>query len=44
MAMYSHIKGVTDEDEKDDMPTKKSGNPKKLSKQERKRLQRIKKL
>lgn len=44
MAMYSHIKGVTDEDEEGDMPTKKSGNPKKLSKQERKRLQRIKKL
>jgi len=44
LSMYSHVKGVTDEDEEGDMPTKKSGNPKKLSKQERKRLQRIKKL
>jgi uncharacterized protein len=44
MAMYSHVKGLTDGDEEGDMPTKKSGNPKKLSKQERKRLQRIKKL
>lgn len=44
MAIYSDIKGVMDEDEEDNMSTKKSGNPRKLSKQERKRFQRIKKL
>ncbi len=44
MAIYSDIKGVTDEDEEEGASTKKSGNPRKASKQERKRLQRIKKL
>lgn len=44
LAIYNGIKGVTDEDEEEDTSTKKSGNPRKLSKQERKRLQRIKKL
>ncbi|MBI5327794.1 MAG: NYN domain-containing protein [Deltaproteobacteria bacterium] len=44
MAIYSDIKGIVDEGEENDMPTKKSGNPRKLSKQERKRFQRIKKL
>lgn len=44
LAIYSDMKGVGDEDEEDDAPTKKSGNPRKPSKQERKRLQRIKKL
>lgn len=44
LAIYSDMKGVTDEDEEEDTSTKKSGNPRKASKQERKRLQRIKKL
>ncbi|MBI5874495.1 MAG: NYN domain-containing protein [Deltaproteobacteria bacterium] len=44
MAIYSDMKGVIDEDEEEDTSTKKSGNPRKASKQERKRLQRIKKL
>ncbi|MBI3752711.1 MAG: NYN domain-containing protein [Deltaproteobacteria bacterium] len=43
LAIYSDMTGVADEDE-EDVSTKKSGNPRKLSKQERKRLQRIKKL
>lgn len=44
LSIYSDMKGVTDEDEEEDTSTKKSGNPRKPSKQERKRLQRIKKL
>lgn len=43
MAMYHDIKG-TEEGEIEAIQTKKSGNPRKPSKQERKRLQRIKKL
>lgn len=43
-ALYSDIKGVVDEDDEETALSNKSGNPRKLSKQERKRLQRIKKL
>lgn len=43
MAIYSDMKGVTDDDEEDTF-IKKSGNPRRPSKQERKRLQKIKKL
>ena len=44
-AFYSDRKGVTDENEEEsELTTKKGGNPRKLSKQERKKFQRIKKL
>lgn len=41
MAFYSNIKGI--EDEEENVPTKR-GNPRRPSKQERKRLQKLKKL
>ena len=44
MAMYHDMKGTEEEGEGEAIQTKKSGNPRKPSKQERKRLQRIKKL
>ncbi|MBI3398419.1 MAG: NYN domain-containing protein [Deltaproteobacteria bacterium] len=43
-ALYSYMKGVIDEDEDEIIVSNKSGNPRKLSKLERKRLQRMKKL
>lgn len=43
-AMYHDIKGAEEEGEIEAGQTKKSGNPRKPSKQQRKRLQRIKKL
>jgi len=43
MAIYSDMKGAIIDD-REDMPARKTGNPRRLSKQERKRLQRIKKL
>ena len=44
MAMYHDMKGAEEDGEIEAIQTKKSGNPRKPSKQERKRLQRIKKL
>lgn len=43
-AGYSDIKGITDEDDEGYASTVKKGNPRRLSKEERKRLKRIKKL
>jgi predicted RNA-binding protein with PIN domain len=44
MAMYHDMKGAEEDGEIEAIQTKKGGNPRKPSKQERKRLQRIKKL
>jgi hypothetical protein len=43
-AEYADMKGTMDLDEESDVAINKKGNPRRLSKQEKKRIQRIKKL